>query len=40
MVETRWNSVFLMLERIIEQKEAIVLDLKNWVKDIDITVGE
>ncbi|XP_060879313.1 zinc finger BED domain-containing protein 4-like [Metopolophium dirhodum] len=27
MVETRWNSVFLMLERIIEQKEAIVLDL-------------
>jgi len=40
MVETRWNSVFLMLERIIEQKEAIVLDLQNWVKDIDITVGE
>lgn len=40
MVETRWNSVFLMLERIIEQKEAIVLDLQNWVKNIDITVGE
>ncbi|CAI6354380.1 unnamed protein product [Macrosiphum euphorbiae] len=37
MVETRWNSVYLMLERIIEQKEAIVFDL---VKDIDVTVGE
>lgn len=39
MVETRLNSVFIMLERIIEQKVAIVLDLQNWVKDIDITVG-
>jgi hypothetical protein len=40
MVETRWNSVYLMLERIIEQREAIVLDLQNLSKDIDITLRE
>lgn len=33
MVETRWNSVFLMLERIIEQREAIVLDLPYSGRD-------
>jgi len=40
MVETRWNSVILKLEHIIKQKDAIVLDLQNSVKEIDITVGE
>jgi len=29
-----------MLERIIEQKEAIILDLQNWSKCIDISAGE
>jgi len=27
MVETRWNSVYLMLQRILEQKEAFSLDI-------------
>jgi len=39
MVETRWNSVYLMLERIIEQREAIVLDLPHSGKD-DFTGNE
>ncbi|XP_063234924.1 E3 SUMO-protein ligase ZBED1-like [Bacillus rossius redtenbacheri] len=33
MVETRWDSVYIMLERLQEQKESISADLPNTVKD-------
>jgi len=32
-IDIRWNSVYLMLERILEQRSAITLDLQNIKKN-------
>ncbi|XP_025197423.1 zinc finger BED domain-containing protein 4-like [Melanaphis sacchari] len=32
-IDIRWNSIYLMLERILEQKSAITLDLQNIKKN-------
>lgn len=37
MVRTHWNSGFLLLEKIIKQREAIVLDLPLLEKDLSST---